>query len=307
MIEQPAPNRIILFIRLSRPLFLLGGVMLYALGVGISRYLGNPVDWGVYLLGQAWVTLLQLGTHYLNEYFDAPMDADNPHRTPFTGGSGVIGPGKLPRTTALYAAYGCLAVLASLTVLLISQVHIVPAAVLIMLLAFLGAFFYSVPPVSLESSGYGELTTSILVANMLPAFAFLLQVGELHRLLAMATFPLTALHLAMLLAFELPDYANDLKHNKRTLMVRLGWQTGMQIHNLLILIGFFLLALAAAFRMPLFIALPAFATLPVGLLQIWQMRRLADGAKPHWTALTLNALALFAGTAYLLTFAFWVR
>ncbi len=307
MNEQPAPNRIILFIRLSRPLFLLGGVMMYALGVGIAHYLGKPIDWGLYLIGQAWVTLLQLGTHYLNEYFDAPGDADNPHRTPFTGGSGMLGPGKLPRSTALYAAYGCLAVLASLTVLLISQAHIAPAASLIMVLAFLGAFFYSVPPVSLESSGYGELIASILVANMVPAFAYLLQVGELHRLLAMATFPLTALHLAMLLAFEFPDYASDLKHNKRTLMVRLGWQIGMQMHNLLILVGFLLLALAAAFRMPLFIALPAFATLPVGLLQIWQMRRLADGAKPHWTALTLNALALFAGTAYLLTFAFWVR
>ncbi len=307
MADHPAPNPIIQFVRLSRPLFLLGGVLLYALGVGIAHYLGKPLDWGLYLLGQGWVTLLQLSTHYLNEYFDASSDADNPARTPFTGGSGMLSSGKLPRRIALYAAYTCLALLASLTVVLISRTTLAPATGLIMALAFLGSFFYSVPPVKLESSGYGELTTSILVANFLPTFAYLLQVGELHRLLAMSTFPLTALHLAMLLAFELPDYGNDLRHNKRTLMVRIGWQTAMQIHNLLILVGYLLLALAAAFGLPLFIALPAFATLPVGLLQIWQMRRVADGAKPNWSALTLNALALFAGTAYLLTFAFWIR
>jgi 1,4-dihydroxy-2-naphthoate octaprenyltransferase len=176
-----------------------------------------------------------------------------------------------------------------------------------MILCFLGAFFYSAPPVRLASTGYGELTTSILVANLVPAFAFLLQVGNLHRLVAMTTFPLTALHLAMMLAFELPDYASDLKQEKRTLMVRLGWKTSMGMHNALILVAYLLLALAVTLGMPFFIALPAFFTLPVGLLQIWQMRRIAEGAAPNWRTLTLTALVLFGATAYLLAFAYWTR
>ncbi len=81
----------------------------------------------------------------------------------------------------------------------------------------------------------------------------------------------------MMLAFELPDYASDLKYQKRTLMVRLGWQRSMNLHNYLILGAYLLLGLAVAFGMPFFIALPAFLTLPLGLLQIWQMRRIADG------------------------------
>ena len=40
-----------LFMRMSRPLFLLGGILVYALGVGIARYLGSPVDWDLYLVG----------------------------------------------------------------------------------------------------------------------------------------------------------------------------------------------------------------------------------------------------------------
>jgi len=296
-----------LFVRMSRPLFLLGGILVYALGVGIARYLGNPIDWELYLQGQAWVTMLQLSAQYLNEYYDAPGDLGNPNRTAFSGGSGAVDEGKLPRSAALLATAGCLAVTASLTVVLINTQRLAAPTVLVMALCFLGAFFYSAPPLRLASSGYGELTTSIIVANLVPAFAFLLQEGNLHRLVAMTTFPLTALHLSMMLAFELPDYASDIKLEKRTLLVRLGWKTGMGLHNALILVAYLLLALAVTLGMPFFIALPAFFTLPVGLLQIWQMRRIADGAAPNWRALTLTAMVLFAATAYLLSLAYWTR
>jgi 1,4-dihydroxy-2-naphthoate octaprenyltransferase len=130
---------------------------------------------------------------------------------------------------------------------------------------------------------------------------------ELHRLLAMATFPLTLLHLAMMLAFELPDYATDLKYGKRTLMVRAGWQRGMLLHNILVLSGFALLGLAAIMGLPTWIALPTFFVLPVGLLQIWQMIRIEQGSKPNWTLLTLAAVTSFGLTAYLLVFGFWTR
>ncbi len=292
---------------MSRPLFLLGAILLYALGGGIAHYLGAEINWSLYLLGQVWVTLLQLSTHYLNEYYDMPADINNPNRTPFSGGSGAVGPGKLSRNTALYAAITCLAFAASVTVIIIQSGALIPEMLLVMVLIFLGAFFYSVPPVRLESSGYGELTTSIIVANLVPWLAFLLQKGEFHRLLAMSTFPLTTLHLAMMLAFELPDYANDIKYEKRTLMVRVGWRRGMVLHNLLILSSYLLLGMAMVFGMPLAIGLPAFMTLPLGMLQIWQMRRIADGAPPNWRTLTLIAVLLFGITAYLLAYAYWIR
>jgi 1,4-dihydroxy-2-naphthoate octaprenyltransferase len=305
--QEPLQNPLRLFIILSRPLFLAGAALLYALGGGIAHYLGNTIDWGWYFLGQAWVTLLQLSTHYLNEYYNAPADMNNPHRTPFSGGSGTIGPGKLPRRVALMAALGCLAVLASLTVLMIAQTRLVPQAFLIMAVAFLGAFFYSTPPVQLERSGYGELITAFLVSFLVPTFSFVLQTGELHRLVAMSTFPLFAINLAMILTFELPDYATDLKYEKKTLLVRLGWQTSMTLHDILILTAFLLIWLATIFGMPTFVILPALLPLPLGLLQIWQMRRISAGIKPNWTALTLGSVALFGAMTYLIAFAFWTH
>jgi 1,4-dihydroxy-2-naphthoate octaprenyltransferase len=307
MMDEPTPNPIVLYLRLVRPLFLVGGILLYALGVGIARYLGIDIDWGVYILGQFWVTVLQLSAQFLNEYFDAPGDLINQNRTILTGGSGALGPGKLPRQVALWSGLGCLVVLTFVTIVMISQIVLPPVAVLIMLLAFLGAILYSTPPVWLAASGYGELTTSTMISFLLPAFAFVLQTGDLHRLLTMVGFPLTGLQMAMLISFEMPDYAADIKFNKRTLLVRLGWQMGMSLHNILLLTSFFLLAAAIRFGMPVMIVLPAMIPLALALLQIWMMRRIAAGAKPNWNALTINALAIYVAVAYLLAFAFWTR
>ncbi len=296
-----------LFIRLARPHFLLGGILLYALGAGIARYLGTQIDWSVYIIGQVWGTLLQLSTHFLNEYFDIEVDANNPNRTFLTGGSGALGPGRLPRATAFWSAAGCLAGVASLTFLLIDKGNLDPVSGVLMVLIFLGAFLYAVPPVRLVSSGYGELTTAILLSNLVPAFAFALQTGHLHRLLAMSTFPLTFLCLAMLLAFELPDYGIDLKYGKRTLLVRAGWQSGMNLHNLMILFGYLILAIAVLLGLSVSVALPVLLSLPIGLLQIWSMNRIAAGAKPNWTTLTLAGLLMYGSAAYLLALTFWTR
>ncbi|MGB3699853.1 MAG: prenyltransferase [Anaerolineales bacterium] len=300
-------QRLRLIVLLSRPLFLLGGVLVYALGAGIARYLGASIDWGYYFIGQAFVTTMQLSAQYLNEYFDAPSDQKNTNRTPFSGGSGAVGEGKLSRETVMWAALTTLTILASLTVVLISVVQLSPILVTIVVLAFLGSYFYSTPPIKLSHTGYGELTTSILVANLVPIFAFYLQYGELHRLLVMSTFPLTALHLAMMIVFEFPDYLNDLKYEKLTLLVRLGWERGMVLHNLLVLTAFLLLGLAVTFGLPLAIALPAFIPLALGVLQIWQMRRIAGGGKPNWTMMAFTAVVLFGSVAYLLAFTYWTR
>lgn len=296
-----------LFVQLSRPIFLVGVAILYALGVGIAHYLGAQIDWVAYILGQIWVSLLQLSTHYLNEYFNARADAHNPNRTWLTGGSGALGEGKLPRRTALLAAYTCLAILASLTVIMASEGYLSVTVSLIMAIAFFGALSYSTPPFNLEASGYGELLVSVLATFFVPAFAFLLQVDELHRLVAMSAFPLATAHLAMFMTFELPDYSTDLKFGKRTLLVRMGWRNGMLFHDLLILVSFLLLVCAALFGYPRFAFWSAFILFPLGLFQIYQMRRIAMGGKPNWSLLTTGAISLFGCMAYLLTFSFWIN
>jgi 1,4-dihydroxy-2-naphthoate octaprenyltransferase len=291
-----------LLLRLVRPHFLLGAVLLYALGGGIAHYLGQTIDWGLYWTGQAWIILLQLSVHLLDEYFGTAAESENAGRP-----TEEPNDERLPRTRLMWGALACLAAVASLTVLMMRWPGLPVGVFLLLAPMFLGAFFYAVPPLRLVYSGYGELVMAIVIAGLVPALAFMLQAGELHRLLAMTSFPLVVLYLAMLINFELPGYATDLKYEKRTLLIRLGWQRGMILHNILVLVGFLLLALALLAGLALALGWPAFLPLPLGLFQIWQMNRIADGAKPNWSVLTLTAAATFGITAYLLAFAFWTR
>ena len=87
-------NPIRTFLKLTRPVLLLGGIGLSFLGAGIARYLGRPIDWDLFNAGLLWVILIQLAAHYLNEYFDEPVDRENANRTLFSGGSGSLGKGE---------------------------------------------------------------------------------------------------------------------------------------------------------------------------------------------------------------------
>jgi 1,4-dihydroxy-2-naphthoate octaprenyltransferase len=235
----------------------------------------------------------------LNEYYDAPLDTQNERRTWFSGGSGAIGPGLLSRRTALYAAIVCLASIAVLASTWLVRGTIPLIGWLLFILLVLGAYFYSAPPLRLESSGYGEVTAALTVGGIVPGFAFALQTGELHRMLFMSTAPLVALCFAMLVAFELPDYPADAKYGKGNLLVRLGWQNAMRLHDMAI--GFAILSYILAYLVgfPLRVSLGAIIVIPLALAQVWQMSRLRAGFKPHWRTLTFVALGLFGLAVYM--------
>jgi 1,4-dihydroxy-2-naphthoate octaprenyltransferase len=290
-------------------MYILSAILLYILGVGIAHYLSGQINWTLLFIGLAWIIVILLGTQYLTEYFDPLVMYDNPTKkhTPFSGVSGAIGTGRLPRQVALWAGLTCLAIAASLTVLLIQFLGFSPAGILIFGLILLGELLFALPPFRLVSSGYGELILSIIICGLIPALAFILQGHDFHRILVMVAFPLTTLHIGMLLALELPDYASDLKQGKRAILIRVGWQRGMVIHNILILASFVILGMAIVFGLPLRVGWTVFFVLPIGLFQIWMMNRIADGAKPNWNILVLVAVSTFGLTAYLLTFAFWTH
>jgi len=281
--------------RLLNLLPLLGGVLLYSLGVGIAHYLGIPIDYGKYTLGQIWIILIQLSSMYLNQYFETSKNTRKMNLK------------EIPHNRSFTASIVVLTVTASATVLLIRYGDLVPATLLVMALAFLGAFFYATPPIRLRNSPYGELINAILLSNLVPALAFTLQTDELHRMLAMSTFPLTPLYLALAISSEYPHYGNDLINKKQTILTRLGWENGMRLHNMLIITAFLLLALAVVFGMPFRNALPVFFVIPLGFFQIWYLGHIASGASPNWKALTVLGVLLYGIPAYLLSFTFWIR
>jgi 1,4-dihydroxy-2-naphthoate octaprenyltransferase len=292
---QPTPSQQLL--RIAHPAVLAISMLTYALGAGIANYLGAPTSWPAYLSGQAAFLLLLLSSYFLREFFDRPALPESPRK-----------PGDLPRLTRanlITIAATTLTIGSVLTVLMYARGFLNPTAFLVLGLTVLLALAYALPPLRLAHSGYGELVTAFLIANLIPALAFLLQYGELHRLLAFLTFPLTFLALASALALRMQTYAADTGADRKNMLTRLGWQRGIVIHNMLVLIGFLVLGTAALAGLPWPLTWPGLLGLPIGLAQIIQMQAIGSGARPRWRLLAITAAATLTLTIYFITLTLW--
>lgn len=296
-----------LLISLTRPLYLLGAVLLYFMGVGIAKYLGVTIQWTVFYLGLAWILLVQISSHALFDYFEPIRKPSENQNSTSNNDKKTSIDEKTSALIRLIVCFSCLAVAGSITVLLMQAHRLTPMTSLFMIAAFLGALLYSLPPVRLTSSGYGELIIAILFANLIPAFAFVLQTETLHRLVAMTTFPLTPLLLAMIIGLEFSTYSRDLKYGNRGLIIRMGWQNAMNLHNILIACCYLLLSIAMIFNLPTFVGIPVLFTLPLGILLIWQMKRIADGKKPNWSVLKISWMVMSFTVVYLMAYSYWIH
>lgn len=203
--------------------------------------MGIAINWALYWLGQVVVTSIQLMGQYLNEYYDLEVDRlVTNNRTWFSGGSGILSNGSVSPQVVLVAARIC-AVIAILAGVLASlqSVWMIP----IIILCFLGSWFYSSPPISLMSSGWGELTTSVIVALLVPLAGYCIQRGLPPGELWLICVPLVLVHVAMLVSFEIPDQVADMSVGKKTLTVRLGLKGGAWVIDALIVSAFLFICL----------------------------------------------------------------
>jgi 1,4-dihydroxy-2-naphthoate polyprenyltransferase len=237
------------FIRLSRPLFLLGGVVLLAVGVLDD----GSIQVGRWVTAQAMVTLVQLTAHYVNEYADIEADSLVENRTIFSGGSGVLSSGILDPQVAWRAAL-CTSALAMVPIVILA--FDAPQAALLGVVALAVSWTYSMPPLRLLATGFGELFTSITVAGMVPLVGALAMGSGPSPSLWTAMAALVAAHMAMMLIFELPDLDTDRNAGKTVLAVRVG-RVATERVVLVLHIGACLLALSAPSSVPLLAAASA--------------------------------------------------
>lgn len=297
-------NRLLSLVRMGRPLFLAGGFLLHGLGALMALVEGAALDPLAFLWGQVGVTAAQLMTHYSNEYFDQAADRVNPTPTRWAGGSQVLPEGALAPRTALGAALLCggISLAAGLRIGLALRPG--PLALPLMLLGLGLALGYSAPPLRLHSRGLGELTVAVVVAGLTPLVGYYLQAGRLAPLPLLAILPLLALQFAMMLVLEMPDAVGDEVGDKRTLVVRLGIERAVRLHNRVVLAAYLLLPLAVAAGLPPLAGAGASLSAPVALWQAWRLARGAGSSPQRWNSLGFWAIGLLVGTAALEFLAF---
>ena len=244
-------------------------------------------------------------THFLNEYWDVEADRLNESRTMFSGGSGILANGLLRPGTALTAAIVCLASSAAFAVVLAVMGSMTPLTLGLMLSMFLGAYFYSSPPLRLASSGFGELTASLVVAGLVPTLGLVLSEGRPSLIFVAVVAPLVLLHYAMLLAFEFPDEPSDRKACKRTLLVRTGTRRGALVHNGCLLVGVLLALIGPITVLPARTALVAVIVAPLAVRQMFTVSAVVQGRRLQFRELTFIAVVNFALTTVLLAAVVW--
>ena len=284
---------------ISRPILLLLTVLTYSLGAGIAHYLGKSIHVALFGLGGLTVLALIGSASLFAEYFRLPL-------MPLAQGETPRQRERL-RVTLLEAAYAglTLSAIAIITLLVTNSLNL--SAGILVVLAFLFLLAYSIPPLRLSETGYGELVLAITIGTLFPAMSFLLQYGQFHRLLSFTTFPLTLLALTYLLICNFPTFSTDQKLGRHTLLTRLSWQYAIPIHHFMVLVAFILFAGAPFLDYPWSIVWPVFLALPFAIIQIIWLQRIANGGRTLWNFLTSLAAATFGLTAYLLALTFWIR
>lgn len=298
----------ILIFRAAQPILIVVGFFTYILGLGVVRYLGAEIDWITAILGFILIGAFILSRNYLNAYFGFPdpIYSLRINRKNSEGELEFVETKAIPKHCLLQFGLGTLALGAVVATLLVFRKAVSSSVLLVFGICLLLIIVDAIPPLRLSKKGYSELIEAVLIANMSPVLAFLLQGLNLHLLLVMFTIPLTFLYLAEKIASSLQYFAYDTDHHTGSMLVFIGWQRGMVIHNLSILIAFLLVAAFLVLGLPWRLAWPVFLGLPLGGLQIIQMSRIADGLKPNWSLLRLNALGTFNMVVYLIAYTLWI-
>jgi 1,4-dihydroxy-2-naphthoate octaprenyltransferase len=288
-------RRLVAFIKLGRPQFLVGGFVLYGLGGALAVAGGAPFDRWRYVAGQLVVTATQLMTHYANDFFDLEADRANLTPTRWSGGSRVLPGGALPPVVALRAARSLLLLAATAAVVLARRAGPSSAVLAGAMIAL--AWGYSAPPLRLCARGLGELTTALVVTFLVPVFGFELQAGEVTApILCAAALP-SALQFAMLLAIEFPDAAGDATVGKRTLVVRLGALPAARLYAATTLIAFGALPLWIWAGLPGRVAAAPLLLAPIAIWQATRVARGAYGDSARWGSVAFWAVALLIASA----------
>ncbi len=290
-------------IKIIKPLELVFILFTYLLGVSVAHYLGGRINLVDLLIGFIICLLMWSMRFYLGAYFDHPesyyctLNRNDPEWEDLIN---------VRRSLLLLYSLLILTAGATLTTILIFRGVLNPSAIMLLGIAVILNFFAGVPPLRLARNGYSELVDALFIANLVPAIAFSQVKATPSVLIIELTLPLTFIYLAFKIAMEFKTYGFDESHGRKSLVTRVGWQRALVMHNTFIILAFLLLGLFLLFGLPWSLVWPPMLTLPIGILQVLHLQRIADGVKPNWQYLTWLSLGVLFLMIYMEIISLWL-
>jgi 1,4-dihydroxy-2-naphthoate octaprenyltransferase len=236
------------------------------LGIAVAAKDGffDPLGALLTLVGAACI---HLGLNVANDVFDTRSGADDANVTPtrYSGGSRVIQYGLVPIERMARISLGFYLVGAAIGAYLLATRFSVPLLV-IGVLGVLISFGYTAPPLRFVYRGLGELVVALGFGPMMLLGAYVVQTGGLISAEAVVlSIPVAILVALILYVNEIPDRRSDARAGKRTLPVRLGRETVINLYLGAALAAFVVVAggvVAGILPIPSLVALLALPLVP---------------------------------------------
>jgi 1,4-dihydroxy-2-naphthoate octaprenyltransferase len=216
----------------ARPQTLPAGAAPVVVGAGVAVHAGvfAPLPWLAALVG---ALLIQVGTNFANDYYDAVKGADTDDREGFTRvtAGGLIAPAAVKR--AMIATYG-LAVVVGLYLVAVGGVPILVVG----LSSIAAGILYTGGPYPYGYRGLGDLFVFVYFGVVAVTGTFYVQAvaaggyglfptwvpdGTVTAAAVTASLPAAGLSTAILIVNNIRDRETDAEAGKRTLAVMLGY------------------------------------------------------------------------------------
>jgi 1,4-dihydroxy-2-naphthoate octaprenyltransferase len=228
-----------IWVKTARPFSLTATVSPLLVGTAVAAYEGafEPLRFLVALLASLF---LQIGTNYLNEYFDYRYGLDSPQSL---GASTVIFRGEMTAGQVLAGGLACfgLATLLGLGLIWLCG----PLILFFGLVGMVIAYFYSARPFQLAARGLGDPLVYLAMGFLMTWGAYYVQIPRWSWAAFAASVPVGFLVTAILNMNNIRDYEEDRAVHKLTLPVRLGQTFARRYHALLILGSYLAVSLFA--------------------------------------------------------------
>ncbi|MDD4910524.1 MAG: prenyltransferase [Candidatus Omnitrophica bacterium] len=252
------------YVRALRLPFITASILPFIAGSLIDR-----TDFGftAFLLGLAAVISTHLGANLINDYADSKTGTDWQDIRPYGlfGGSKLIQEGVFSERFYLRLSLICFSLASICIVTLAALLGSGLAVIFYLLVLFLG-FSYSCPPLRLSYRRLGELTVFLLFGPAPVMAGYFLQTGAFPDLMPfMLSLPFGFLTAMILFSNEVPDFQDDLRSGKRTLVGLTGADRAFLLYRVLIAAVFLSIIVNIAFGYLSAYALLSFAFIPVFL------------------------------------------
>ncbi|HUG13828.1 MAG TPA: 1,4-dihydroxy-2-naphthoate polyprenyltransferase [Thermomicrobiales bacterium] len=295
--DRPEPmttprDRIAVWLPLIRPFTLTAAAVPVLLGSALARWDGAFAASSFVALLLA-AMLIQAATNMLNEYFDYQRGVDTRDSV---GIAGSIVRGDLAARAVLRGA------LVALSLALLCGLYLVvvvsPWLLLVGALSVLGAWAYSGGPRAVSSTPFGEAQVFVLMGLLLVGLGYYVHAGTVTGGVLVASLPVSCLVAAILLGNNIRDMDGDEARGRRTLPIVVGRWGGVMTLIALVCGAYLLLLLAVLAGAAPWLALLAFASLPLAPAVIRLFRSTTVPLALHPAVKGIARLHLVQGSLY---------